>query len=151
MASAPTANAAPNIHLFMLPIIPPFCADRFASPARLATTLELVSCCSIGLPFCTCQTPAQRKVAQRGENKSPQLFGEFVFVSRVFLPINATHVPSRYPEVRPVLPVCCAGGVRSVRPAAATSKEIPMSRAQGNFTVDIHPLAPAPAEGIGRF
>ncbi len=26
-----------------------------------------------------------------------------------------------------------------------------MSRAQGNFTVDIHPLAPAPAEGIGRF
>ena len=26
-----------------------------------------------------------------------------------------------------------------------------MSRAQGHFTVDIHPLAPAPAEGIGRF
>jgi hypothetical protein len=26
-----------------------------------------------------------------------------------------------------------------------------MSRAQGNFTVDIHPLAPAPAEGLGRF
>ena len=26
-----------------------------------------------------------------------------------------------------------------------------MSRAQGTFTVDIHPLSPAPAEGLGRF
>ncbi len=26
-----------------------------------------------------------------------------------------------------------------------------MHHAQGTFTVDIHPLAPAPAEGIGRF
>jgi predicted membrane-bound spermidine synthase len=26
-----------------------------------------------------------------------------------------------------------------------------MNHAQGNFTVDVHPLSPAPAEGIGRF
>jgi hypothetical protein len=72
-----------------------------------------------GLPFCTFQTPVQRKVAERGENKSAQLFGEFVFMSRVFLPIIALHAPPRYPEVRPVLPACCAGDLHSTRPAAA--------------------------------
>jgi len=35
--------------------------------------------------------------------------------------------------------------------AAAPSKEIPVHHAHGSFTVDIHPLAPTPAEGIGRF
>lgn len=35
--------------------------------------------------------------------------------------------------------------------SAAQSKEIPVHHAHGSFTVDIHPLAPTPAEGIGRF
>jgi hypothetical protein len=34
----------------------------------------------------------------------------------------------------------------------AQTKEIPVSHhAQGTFTVDVHPLAPAPADGLGRF
>jgi hypothetical protein len=41
------------------------------------------------------------------------------------------------------------GGV--FRAAAPRLKEIPMHHAQGTFTVDIHPLSPAPVEGIGRF
>jgi hypothetical protein len=56
-----------------------------------------------GLPFCTSQTPAQRKVAKWNENKGAQLFSGFVFMERPFLPINATHTPTRYPEVRPLL------------------------------------------------
>lgn len=36
-------------------------------------------------------------------------------------------------------------------PAPAQTKEIPMHRAQGTFTVDIRPLTPAPAEGLARF
>ena len=37
-------------------------------------------------------------------------------------------------------------------PQAATQpKEIPVHHAHGSFTVDIHPLTPAPAEGLGRF
>ena len=35
--------------------------------------------------------------------------------------------------------------------AAAQPKEIPVHHAHGSFTVDVHPLTPAPAEGIGRF
>ncbi len=35
--------------------------------------------------------------------------------------------------------------------AAAQSKEIPVHHAHGTFTVDVHPLTPTPAEGIGRF
>jgi len=36
--------------------------------------------------------------------------------------------------------------------APAQPKEIPVSHhAHGTFTVDVHPLAPAPAEGLGRF
>lgn len=35
--------------------------------------------------------------------------------------------------------------------SAAQSKEIPVHHAHGSLTVDIHPLAPTPAEGIGRF
>jgi hypothetical protein len=34
---------------------------------------------------------------------------------------------------------------------AAQPKEIPVHHAHGSFTVDVHPLTPAPAEGIGRF
>jgi hypothetical protein len=35
---------------------------------------------------------------------------------------------------------------------SAQQKEIPMSHhAQGTFTVDVHPLTPPPAEGLGRF
>ncbi len=37
-------------------------------------------------------------------------------------------------------------------PQAATQlKEVPVHHAHGSFTVDVHPLTPAPAEGIGRF
>jgi hypothetical protein len=36
-------------------------------------------------------------------------------------------------------------------PVVASLKEIPMPHAHGTFTVDIHPLSPAPAEGLGRF
>ena len=37
-------------------------------------------------------------------------------------------------------------------PQAATQpKEVPVHHAHGSFTVDIHPLTPAPAEGLGRF
>ena len=50
-------------------------------------------------------------------------------------------------KFRPVLPLRYADVAR----AAALSKEIPMPQANGAFTVDIHPLSPAPAEGIGRF
>lgn len=35
--------------------------------------------------------------------------------------------------------------------APARLKEIQMNHAQGTFTVDVRPLSPAPAEGIGRF
>ncbi len=35
--------------------------------------------------------------------------------------------------------------------AAGQSKEIPLHHAHGSFTVDVHPLTPTPAEGIGRF
>lgn len=35
--------------------------------------------------------------------------------------------------------------------AAPPSKEIPVHHVHGSFTVDIHPLTPTPAEGIGRF
>ena len=34
---------------------------------------------------------------------------------------------------------------------AAQPKEIPMQHAHGSFTVDVHPLTPAPADGLGRF
>jgi hypothetical protein len=34
---------------------------------------------------------------------------------------------------------------------AAQPKEIPVHHAHGSFTVDVHPLAPTPVEGIGRF
>jgi hypothetical protein len=30
-------------------------------------------------------------------------------------------------------------------------KETPLPHAQGTFTVDVHPLTPAPAEGLGRY
>jgi hypothetical protein len=33
----------------------------------------------------------------------------------------------------------------------AETKEIPMQHAHGTFTVDVHPLTPAPAEGLSRF
>jgi hypothetical protein len=33
----------------------------------------------------------------------------------------------------------------------AQTKEIPMQHAHGTFTVDLHPLMPAPAEGITRY
>jgi len=33
----------------------------------------------------------------------------------------------------------------------AQTKEIPMQHAHGTFTVDLNPLAPAPAEGITRY
>ncbi len=37
-------------------------------------------------------------------------------------------------------------------PQAATEpKEIPMHHAHGTFTVEMHPLSPAPAEGISRY
>jgi Protein of unknown function (DUF3224) len=35
--------------------------------------------------------------------------------------------------------------------AHAPLEEIRMNHAQGTFTVDVRPLSPAPAEGIGRF
>jgi hypothetical protein len=35
--------------------------------------------------------------------------------------------------------------------ASAPPKEVPVHHAHGSFTVDVHPLTPAPAEGIGRF
>jgi len=35
--------------------------------------------------------------------------------------------------------------------AAATAKEIPVHHAHGSFTVDVHPIAPAPAAGLSRF
>jgi hypothetical protein len=35
--------------------------------------------------------------------------------------------------------------------AFAQTREIPMHHAQGTFTVDVHPLTPAPAEGLGRY
>ncbi len=37
-------QSCPNIHCFVLPIIPPIQAERFARPLRLATTLGLASC-----------------------------------------------------------------------------------------------------------
>lgn len=33
----------------------------------------------------------------------------------------------------------------------SAQKERPMQHAHGTFTVDVHPLAPAPAEGLARF
>jgi hypothetical protein len=38
-----------------------------------------------------------------------------------------------------------------IHKSATSSKEISMPKANGTFTVDIHLLSPAPAEGIGRF
>jgi hypothetical protein len=35
--------------------------------------------------------------------------------------------------------------------AAAQTKEIPMQHAHGTFTVDVHPLLPAPADGLSRY
>jgi len=52
------------------------------------------------------------------------------------------------------MPVACAilfAFTLAVPQAAAQPKEIPVHHAHGSFTVDIHPLTPAPAEGIGRF
>ena len=35
--------------------------------------------------------------------------------------------------------------------ASQQAKEIPMQHAHGTFTVDVHPLAPAPADGVSRY
>jgi hypothetical protein len=55
----------------------------------------------------------------------------------------------RYPEVRPISQIVFDGRRNSRR--RPLPKEIPMNHAHGTFTVDIHPLSPSPAEGIGRF
>jgi hypothetical protein len=39
----------------------------------------------------------------------------------------------------------------AVSQASAQPKEIPMHHARGAFTVDVHPLTPPPADGLGRF
>jgi hypothetical protein len=50
------------------------------------------------------------------------------------------------------MPLITAARPAQVSPhATARLKEISMNHAQGTFTVDIHPLVPSPAEGIGRF
>lgn len=59
----------------------------------------------------------------------------------------------RYPEIRlmPLVPTILFALALAAPQAAAQSKEIPVHHAYGTFTVDVHPLTPAPAEGIGRF
>jgi len=70
---------------------------------------------------------------------------------------NALSALPRYPEKRAALfwestPLIAAARPAQLAPqATAWPKEIPMNHAKGTFTVDIHPLAPSPAEGIGRF
>jgi hypothetical protein len=64
MPTIPTVNAAPNIHLFMLPIIPPFQAERFTGPPRLAPFWELDSCRPLGLPVLPLQTRWAQKVVR---------------------------------------------------------------------------------------
>jgi hypothetical protein len=80
-----------------------------------------------------------------------QLFGGFVFVARVSSLKNALSGPPRYPEERPIPLITAARPAQFAPQATAWLKEIPMHHAQGTFTVDIHPLSPAPTEGIGRF
>jgi hypothetical protein len=43
------------------------------------------------------------------------------------------------------------GSVRAAQAAPDSNEEFPMPNARGTFTVDIHPLSPAPVEGVGRF
>jgi hypothetical protein len=104
------------------------------------------------------QTPRQRKVAAVRENKRPQLFGGFVFTVSAFLSENALMRSSRYAEKRSVLltPLISAampfGKVRARRTSPdCLTKGDPMHNARGTFSVDVHPLSPSPAEGIGRF
>jgi hypothetical protein len=68
----------------MLPIFPPFCAGRFASPLWLAHHLEACFSLPPELAVLHMQTPRQRKVAAACENKRPQLFGGFVFMASAF-------------------------------------------------------------------
>jgi hypothetical protein len=97
------------------------------------------------------QTPERRKVAALHENKRVQLFGGFVFVARVSSLKNALSGPPRYPEERPIPLIAATRPAQLAPQATSWPKETPMNHAQGTFTVDIHPLSPAPAEGIGRF
>jgi hypothetical protein len=59
----------------------------------------------------------------------------------------------RYPEIRmmPLLTATLLGLALAAPQASAQTKEIPMHHAHGTFTVDVHPLTPAPAEGLSRF
>jgi hypothetical protein len=64
----------------------PSISVRTVSQVRpsLPTTLELGSCCPLGLPVLSMQTLRKRKVAGARQNKSAQLFGRFVFTARAF-------------------------------------------------------------------
>ena len=73
-----------------------------------------------------------------------------------FLSVNALLRLSRYSEkTNDTADNCCNIVLESQRtPYTARlpgEKENPMNHAQGSFTVDVRPLSPAPAEGIGRF
>ena len=59
----------------------------------------------------------------------------------------------RYSEIRmmPLLTAVLVGVAFAAPQIPAPTKEIPMHHAHGTFTVDVHPLTPAPAEGLGRF
>jgi hypothetical protein len=59
----------------------------------------------------------------------------------------------RYPENLMPLPSAILLTLTLLAPQSATPpKENPMPQhAHGTFTVDVHPLTPAPAEGLGRF
>ncbi len=67
--------------------------------------------------------------------------------------IDTSSQPPRYSEMRLVFRRIAArsGPAQLALQAAVWPEEIPMHHAHGTFTVDVHPLAPAPAEGLGRF
>ncbi len=51
----------------------------------------------------------------------------------------------------PLLTFALVGLVFAAPQIPAQTKEIPIHHAHGTFTVDVHPLTPAPAEGLSRF
>jgi hypothetical protein len=51
----------------------------------------------------------------------------------------------------PLLTAVLAALVFAAPQIPAQTKEIPMHHAHGTFTVDLHPLTPAPAEGLSRY
>jgi hypothetical protein len=97
MPTIPAASATPNIHFFTLPIVPPFPADRFAWPPRLALSGSLALNASLGLPLLIVQTRFSRKVVRNFSAVRGLMPRNSDRISA--LPKNAS-VRLRYPELR---------------------------------------------------